>query len=136
MLVFDWGEIGPLYRLLCGVAWSRVRFVISQTISVRIDDASLAGASKTGSGAEDRTDRPDGLSERRIGSRSRDSDACLRALCAHYGFRPDFCEGADPESKGLVENLVGYVKSDLMSPEELSVSDLAVQTPRRPGMTR
>jgi hypothetical protein len=42
----------------------------------------------------------------------------------HYGFRPDFCEGADPESKGLVENLVGYVKSDLMIPEELSVSDL------------
>ena len=35
-------------------------------------------------------------------------------FAAHYGFRPDFCEGADPESKGLVENLVGYVKSDLM----------------------
>ena len=42
----------------------------------------------------------------------------------HYGTRPDFCEGADPESKGLVENLVGYVKSDLMIPEELSVADL------------
>jgi transposase len=43
----------------------------------------------------------------------------------HYGFRPDLCEGADPESKGLVENLVGYVKSDLMIPEALSVADLA-----------
>jgi len=43
----------------------------------------------------------------------------------HYSFRPDFCEGADPESKGLVENLVGYVKSDLMVPEALSVDDLA-----------
>jgi len=32
----------------------------------------------------------------------------------HYGTRPDFCEGADPASKGIVENLVGYVKSDLM----------------------
>ena len=42
-------------------------------------------------------------------------------FATHYGFRPDFCEGADPESKGLVENLVGYVKSDLMVPEELSV---------------
>src|SRR5271163_3741955 len=42
----------------------------------------------------------------------------------HYGTRPDFCCGADPESKGIVENLVGYVKSDLMIPEELSVSDL------------
>ena len=28
-------------------------------------------------------------------------------FATHYGFRPDFCEGADPESKGLVENLVG-----------------------------
>ena len=43
----------------------------------------------------------------------------------HYSFRPDFCEGADPASKGLVENLVGYVKSDLMVPEALTVADLA-----------
>ena len=42
----------------------------------------------------------------------------------HYGTRPDFCQGADPESKGIVEALVGYVKSDLMIPEELSVTDL------------
>ena len=46
-------------------------------------------------------------------------------FATHYGFRPDFCEGADPESKGIVENLVGYAKSDLMIPEELSVEDLA-----------
>jgi hypothetical protein len=46
-------------------------------------------------------------------------------FASHYSFRPDFCEGADPESKGLVENLVGYVKSDLMVPEELTVTDLA-----------
>ncbi len=43
----------------------------------------------------------------------------------HYGFEPDFCLGEDPESKGLVENLVGYVKSDLMIPEDLKVTDLA-----------
>jgi len=47
-------------------------------------------------------------------------------FCAHYRIQPDFCEGADPESKGLVENLVGYVKSDLMIPEELNVADLAM----------
>ncbi len=59
-------------------------------------------------------------------------------FATHYGFRPDFCEGADPESKGLVENLVGYVKSDLMIPEELSVADLARARTRRgwPGATR
>jgi hypothetical protein len=31
-----------------------------------------------------------------------------------YRFRPDFCEGGDPASKGIVENLVGYAKSDLV----------------------
>src|SRR5882724_10793223 len=35
-------------------------------------------------------------------------------FAGHYGFRPDFCEAADPESKGIVENLVGYAKRDLM----------------------
>jgi hypothetical protein len=37
-------------------------------------------------------------------------------FATHYGFRPDFCKGADPESKGIVENLVGYAKRDLMIP--------------------
>jgi hypothetical protein len=36
------------------------------------------------------------------------------AFATHYGFRPDFCEAADPESKGVVENLVGYAKVDLL----------------------
>src|SRR6266702_3946565 len=33
------------------------------------------------------------------------------------GSDPDFCEAADPESKGIVENLVGYAKADLMMPQ-------------------
>ena len=37
-------------------------------------------------------------------------------FATHYGFRPDFCNGADPQSKGMVENLVGYAKTDLMVP--------------------
>ena len=41
-------------------------------------------------------------------------------FAAHYRFRPDFCEDADPESKGIVENLVGYAKADLMIPLILS----------------
>jgi hypothetical protein len=36
------------------------------------------------------------------------------AFAAHYGFRADFCEAGDPESKGLVEHLVGYAKRDLL----------------------
>ena len=35
-------------------------------------------------------------------------------FAGHYGFVPDFCNAADPASKGIVENLVGYGKSDLM----------------------
>ncbi len=45
-------------------------------------------------------------------------------LATHYGFTPDFCEPVDPQSKGLVENLVGYAKSDLMIPEALNARDL------------
>ncbi len=38
------------------------------------------------------------------------------SFAAHYGFQPDFCEAADPESKGLVENLAGYAQTDLIIP--------------------
>lgn len=37
-------------------------------------------------------------------------------FASHYRFRPDFCHAADPESKGVVENLVGYAKDDLLVP--------------------
>jgi len=33
-------------------------------------------------------------------------------FATHYRFRPDFCHARDPESKGIVENLVGYAKRD------------------------
>jgi hypothetical protein len=46
-------------------------------------------------------------------------------FATHYGFRPDFCHANDPESKGIVENLIGYAKRDLMIPEQLSASDLS-----------
>jgi hypothetical protein len=46
-------------------------------------------------------------------------------FAAHYGFRPDFCEANDPQSKGIVENLVGYAKSDLMVPQA-PFADLSV----------
>src|SRR3954464_4867117 len=37
-------------------------------------------------------------------------------FASHHGFRPDFCEAPDPESKRIVENLVGYAKTDRMIP--------------------
>jgi hypothetical protein len=51
-----------------------------------------------------------------------------------YGFQPDFCEAADPESKGVVEALVGYARSDLVIPAiaeggwaDLSVANAAAR---------
>ncbi len=37
-------------------------------------------------------------------------------FATHFGFRPDFCEAADPESKGVVEALVRYAQVDLVVP--------------------
>ena len=45
-------------------------------------------------------------------------------VATHYRFRPDFCEARDPESKGMVEHLVGYAKRDLLG---------AAGPVRRPG---
>ena len=39
----------------------------------------------------------------------------FRSLCSEHGFTPVFCRKADPESKGMVENLVGYVKHNFLS---------------------
>jgi len=127
MLVFDWGEIGPLFVFCAVMAWSRVRFVYfadnlgadsTMTALARCFEY-LGGVPKTAL-----TDRMGCLKGDTVAGLVVPTPAYVR-FATHYGFRPDFCEGADPESKGLVENLVGYVKSDLMIPEELSVADLA-----------
>jgi transposase len=47
-------------------------------------------------------------------------------FATHYGFRPDFCEAKDPESKGAVEALVRYAKSDLVVPADDFGGDLAM----------
>lgn len=37
-------------------------------------------------------------------------------LAAHYGFEPDFCNPASGNEKGLVENLVGYIRRNVCVP--------------------
>jgi hypothetical protein len=37
-------------------------------------------------------------------------------FATHFSFRPDFCEAADPESKGVVEALCRYAQTDLVVP--------------------
>jgi len=127
MLVIDWGEIGPLLVFCAVLAWSRVRFVFfadnqrAETTFACLAECfeRLGGVPKTVL-----SDRMGCLKGGTVAGVVVPTADYVR-FATHYGFRPDFCQGHDPESKGLVENLVGYVKSDLMIPEELSVTDLA-----------
>jgi hypothetical protein len=127
MVVFDWGEIGPLYVFCAVVAWSRWRFVyFTDNLGADATMTALAECFER-IGAVPKTaltDRMGCLKGGTVAGLVIPTPAYVR-FATHYGFRPDFCEGADPESKGLVEALVGYVKSDLMIPEQLGVSDLA-----------
>jgi transposase len=125
-LVIDWGAEGGLHVFCAVLAWSRVRFVrfaaderAETTLAVLAECLEVLG----------------GVPGRVLADRM----ACLKGgvvanvvvpapgyvrFAAHYGFRPDFCEAADPESKGIVENLVGYAKRDLMVPQA-PLGDLA-----------
>lgn len=127
MLVIDWGEIGPLFVFCAVLAWSRVRFVyFADNLRAETTFAALAACFEALGGV------PKTVLSDRMGCLKGGTVAGVVVPTAdyvrfatHYGFRPDFCEGADPASKGLVENLVGYVKSDLMIPAELTVADLS-----------
>jgi transposase len=127
VLAFDWGEVGPLFVFCAVLAWSRIRFVsFADNLGAEATMTALArcfeylgGVPKTAL-----TDRMGCLKGDTVAGLVVPTPAYVR-FATHYGFRPDFCEGADPESKGLVENLVGYVKSDLIIAEDLSVTDLA-----------
>lgn len=127
MLVVDWGEIGPLFVFCAVMAWSRWRFVYfadNQRSDTTMTALAQCFEAMGGVPATVLTDRMGCLKGGTVAGLVIPTPDYVR-FATHYGFRPDFCEGADPESKGLVENLVGYVKSDLMVPEELTVADLS-----------
>ena len=116
-LVFDWGEEGPL-KVFCAVlAWSRWRFV---RFAERQDQATtlrlLAECFELLGGVPGvlLTDRMGCLKGGVVADIVVPAPAYV-AFAAHYGVRPDFCAAGDPESKGVVEHLVGYAKSDLVS---------------------
>jgi transposase len=115
-LVIDWGVSNGLHVFCAVLAWSRVRFV---RFAEREDQATtlrlLAECFEVLGGV------PAVVLADRMGCLKGGVVANLVVpapgyvtFASHYGFRPDFCEAADPESKGMVEHLVGYAKRDLM----------------------
>ena len=119
-LVIDWTRITAGLHMFCAVlAWSRYRFVRVAANETRETTLGLLAECFEELGAVTAVVLSDRM-------------ACLKngvvanvvvphpdyvRFAAHYGFRPDFCEAADPESKGVVENLVGYAQRDLVVPE-------------------
>lgn len=125
-LVIDWGTWGGGLHVFCAVlAWSRVRFVrIARDETAATTHALLAECFEMLGGvpAKVLADRMGCLKGGTIASMVIPTPDYVR-FATHYRFSPDFCHPADPESKGIVEHLVGYSKRDLVLPDS---DDLAV----------
>ncbi len=125
-LVIDWGSEGGLHVFCAVLAWSRFRFVrfaadekAATTLGLLAECLEVLG----GVPATVLADRMGCLKAGVVANVVVPTAEYVR-FAAHYGFRPDFCEAADPESKGIVEHLVGYAKRDLIVPAEPDVADL------------
>ena len=130
-LVIDWGVLdtgGGKVHVFCAVlAWSRVRFVrfadnerADTTLSLLAECFEVLG----GVPKIVLADRMGCLKAGVVANMVVPTADYVR-FATHYGFRPDFCHANDPESKGIVENLVGYSKRDLMIPEQPSLANLS-----------
>jgi transposase len=118
-LVIDWGGQGGLHVFCAVLAWSRVRFVRFATDEKAETTLGMLAECFEILGGVPRTvlaDRMGCLKGGVVANVVVPAPAYVR-FATHYLFRPDFCEAQDPESKGIVENLVGYAKRDLMIPQ-------------------
>jgi transposase len=118
-LVIDWGSLAGLHVFCAVLAWSRFRFVrFAADERAETTLAMLAECFEVTGGVPGKVlaDRMGCLKGGVVANVVVPTAEYVR-FAAHYGFRPDFCEAADPESKGIVENLVGYAKADLMVPQ-------------------
>jgi transposase len=125
-LIIDWGTEGTLHVFCAVLAWSRVRFVrFAQNETSATTLRFLAECFEVLGGVPKvvLADRMGCLKATTVANVVVPTPDYVR-FATHYGFRPDFCEAADPESKGMVENLVGYAKTDLVVPTEVGVGDL------------
>jgi hypothetical protein len=125
-LVTGWGVLAGLHVFCAVLAWSRFRFVrFAPDERAETTPGMLAECFEVLGGVPGKV----------LAGRM----ACLKGgvlasvvvpaaeyvgFAAHYGFRPDFCEAAGPESKGIAENLAGYAKAGLMVPQ-VPFADLA-----------
>lgn len=126
VLAIDWGVESGLHVFCAVSAWSRFRFVRFSDNERRSTTLSLLGECFEILGGVPKVvlaDRMGCLKAGVVANLVVPAPDYVR-FATHYGFRPDFCEAADPESKGLVEHLVGYAKSDLVVPAGLSAGDL------------
>jgi transposase len=121
MLVIDWGTIkGTGVKVFCAVlAWSRFRFVrFARDETAATTFALLAECFETLGGVPAKVlgDRMGCLKAGTVADVVIPTPDYVR-FATHYGFSPDFCKARDPESKGIVEHLVGYAKRDLPMPD-------------------
>ena len=117
-LVIDWGVIAGVHVFCAVLAWSRVRFVRFAADEAQATTLAMLAECFEVLGGVPRVvlaDRMSCLKGGVVAGRVVPAPAYVR-FAMHYRFRPDFCEPVDPESKGLVENLVGYGKDDLLRP--------------------
>jgi len=128
-LVVDWTKIGPGLHMFCAVlAWSRFRFVRFASDETRETTLALMAECFEEFGAVLAvvlTDRMGCLKNGVVANVVVPHPDYVR-FAAHYGFRPDFCEANDPESKGVVEHLCGYAQRDLVVPADNFGGDIAV----------
>lgn len=126
-LVIDWGTIGALHVFCAVLAWSRVRFVRfarDETAATTLGLLAECFETLGGVPAKVLADRMGCLKSGVVANVVIPTATYVR-FATHYGFTPDFCHGHDPTSKGIVENLVGYAKSDLVIPADGWDGDLA-----------
>jgi transposase len=133
-LVIDWGSLGGLHVFCAVLAWCRFRFVrfalderAETTLGLLAECFEVLG----GVPGVVLADRMGCLKGGVVANRVVPTPKYLQ-LAAHFGFRPDFCEANDPQSKGIVENLVGYAKRDLIVPQA-PFTDLAAANKQAAG---
>jgi transposase len=119
VLAIDWGSTGVLHVFCAVLAWSRFRFVrFASNERAETTLGFLAECFEVLGGVPRLVlaDRMGCLKGGVVANKVVPTAEYVR-FAAHYGFRPDWCEAADPQSKGVVENLVGYAKRDLIIPQ-------------------